>query len=131
MVEVLKKEMSMNFNEAVEHVENIVKNEGFSILLTKSIDEIFQKKLGITDHPRYTTILTCGPVLAKMGLEASLNVGLLFPCSFVVYEEDGKVIVSHVSIMKIAEEIGLASPEAMAPVIKTTSEMVHAAWDRF
>jgi len=131
MIEVLKKEMAMSFDKAVEHIENIVKNEGFSILLTKSIDEIFQKKLGITDHPRYTTIFACGPELAKMGLEASFNVGLLFPCSFAVYEEDGKVIVSHVSIMKIAKEVGLATEEAMAPVIAKTGKMVHSAWEKF
>ncbi|MHA1356080.1 MAG: DUF302 domain-containing protein [Candidatus Heimdallarchaeota archaeon] len=130
MVEVLKKELTMNFDEAVEHVETIVKGEGFTVMLTKPIDEIFKKKLGIMDHPRYTTILACSPELAKMGLKASLNVGLLFPCSFVVYEEEDTIIVSHVSIMKIAKEVGLATAEAMAPVIEKTGIMVKALWDK-
>jgi len=130
MVEVLKKELAMSFDEAVEHVENIVKGEGFTVMLTKPIDEIFKKKLGIMDHPRYTTILACGPELAKMALEASFDVGLLFPCSFVVYEEEGKIIVSHASIMKIAVEVGLATAEAMAPVIEKTGKMVKVAWDK-
>lgn len=130
MVEVLKKELTMNFDEAVEHVEKIAKSEGFSVMLTKSINEIFEKKLGITDHPRYTTILACSPVLAKMGLEASINVGLVYPCSFVVYEEEGKIIVSHISIMKIAKEVGLASAEAMVPVIEKSGKMVKALWDK-
>ncbi|MHA1123322.1 MAG: DUF302 domain-containing protein, partial [Candidatus Heimdallarchaeota archaeon] len=94
-------------------------------------DGILKKKLKITDHPRYTTILACNPILAKMGLEASFNVGLVFPCSFVVYEEDNKIFVSHVSIMKIAKEIGLASAEAMDPIIEKTSKMVHKAWEQF
>lgn len=121
----------MDFNSAVAKVENIVKQEGFSVLLTKSIDEIFKMKLGVTDYPKYTTILACGPKLAKMALDASFNVGLLFPCSFVVYEENGKVFVSHISIMKIAKEIGLASPEAMEPVIKETGKMITKAWEQF
>ncbi|MHA1628963.1 MAG: DUF302 domain-containing protein [Candidatus Heimdallarchaeota archaeon] len=121
----------MSFENAVEHVKTICEEEGFSILLVKSIDEIFKKKLSIMDHPRYTTILACGPKLAKIGLEASFNVGLLFPCSFVVYEQDDKIIVSHVSIMKIAKEVGLASPKAMQPVIEETRKMVHKAWERF
>ncbi len=47
MVDVLRKELSMGFDEAVERVERIVKEEGFSVLLTKSIDEIMKKKLGL------------------------------------------------------------------------------------
>jgi len=131
LVDILKKELDMDFDSAVEHVTKIVKEEGFSVLVVKAIDEIFKEKLGISDHPRYTTILACGAKLAKMGLEASFNVGLLFPCSFVVYEEDGKVIVSHASIMKIAKEVGLAPAEKMDPVIEVTSKTIHNAWIRF
>jgi len=41
------------------------------------------------------------------------------------------VYVSHVSIMKIAPEVGLASTEKMKPVIEMTGKAVHAAWERF
>ncbi len=131
MVDVLKKEMNMTFDEAVDHIQKILQEQGFTVLMIKSIDEIFKIKLGITDYPKYTTILACGAKLAKMALDVSFDAGLLFPCSFVVYEQEGKIFVSHVSIMKATEELGLAPSEKMAPVIKTTSEMVHAAWDRF
>ena len=131
LVDVLKKELSLEFDAAVEHVQKTVADGGFSVLMVKSMDEMLKKKLGITDLPKYTTIMACGPKLAKMALEASLNVGLLFPCSFVVYEEEGKVIVSHVSIMKAAVEIGLATEESMKPVIAETGKMVHAVWEKF
>ena len=131
MVDVLKKELSLDFDTAVEHVQRTVADGGFSVLMAKSMDEMLKKKLGITNLPRYTTIMACGPKLAKMALEVSLNVGLLFPCSFVVYEEDEKVFVSHVSIMKTAVEIGLASEEAMKPVITETGKMVHVVWEKF
>lgn len=131
MIDILKKELTKEFDVAVEHITKICEQEGFTVMLTKSIDGILKKKLEITDHPRYTTILACNPILAKMGLEASFNVGLVFPCSFVVYEEDDKIFVSHVSIMKIAKEIGLATAEAMDPIIEKTSKMVHKAWEQF
>lgn len=131
MVDVLKKEVLMDFDETVEHVKKIIKEEGFSILLTKSIDEIVKKKLGIEDYPRYTIILACAPELAKMALDVSKDVGNLFPCSFVVHEDDDKVFVSHLSIMKIASEIGLAPANQMNPIIKKTGEKVHGAWIRF
>ncbi|NHJ87534.1 MAG: DUF302 domain-containing protein [Asgard group archaeon] len=131
MVDILKKELLMEFDIAVEHIAEILRKVGFSVLGTKALDEIFKEKLGISDHPRYTIIMACGPKLAKMGLEASFNVGLLYPCSFVVYEENKKIYVSHLSIMKTAKEIGLASPEAMEPVIKETGIMVNSAWEQF
>jgi uncharacterized protein (DUF302 family) len=131
MVNVLKKELKMQFNEAVKFVEKIVVEEGFSVMLTKSIDEIFKQKLGIKNYPRYTIILACAPEFAKAALDVSKDVGLLFPCSFALYEEKGKVYVSHVSIMKVAPEVGLAPLEKMKPVIEMTGKAVHKAWDRF
>ena len=131
MVDYLKKKLDMDFDDAVEHVKSIVEEEGFSVLLVKDIDKIFQKKLNIKNYPRYTTILACAPEYAKGALDVSKLVGYLFPCSFVVYEEDGNVYVGHVSIMKIAPEVGLAPADEMLPVIKMTGEGVHRAWDRF
>ncbi len=132
MVEILRKTMpaSKSFDEIVEHVESIVAGEGFTVLLTKSIDKVIETKLGVKDYPRYTSIMACGADLAKAALDVDKNVGTLFPCSFVVYEEGSEIKVAHVSIMKIAAELELASKEGMAPVIKKTSERVHAAWDK-
>ncbi|MFX0070387.1 MAG: DUF302 domain-containing protein [Candidatus Hermodarchaeota archaeon] len=131
MVDVLKKELSMSFDEAVKHVEKIVVEEGFSHMLTKNIDAIFKQKLGVKDYPRYTIILACGPEFAKAALDVSKNVGLLFPCSFTVFEDQGKVFVGHASIMKIAPEVGLAPEDGMKPVIEMTGKAVRKAWERF
>ncbi|NHJ02613.1 MAG: DUF302 domain-containing protein [Candidatus Heimdallarchaeota archaeon] len=129
MVEILRKCVNESFDEAVEHVKTVIENEGFTVLLVKSIDEIIQKKLGETIQ-RYTTILACAADLAKMALEVSVNVGTLFPCSFVIYEDGSEVIVAHVSIMKIAAELGLASPESMIPVILETGKRIQAVWQK-
>ena len=130
MVDVLKKEVPMSFDRAVEYVERTIQDEGFSILLTKSIDDIIKKRLGLLDYRCYTIILACAPDLARMALDVSKDVGNLFPCSFAVYEDNSKVLVSHVSIMKVAAEIGLAGASKMMPVIKETSEKVRKAWDK-
>lgn len=131
MIDFLKKELSMEFDKAVNHIKEIVEEEGFNVMLVKDIDKIFKKKLDIKEYPRYTIILACGPEFAKGALDVSKNVGLLFPCSFVVYEDKGKIFVGHISIMKIAPEIGLAPADEMESVIKMTGEAVHKAWDRF
>jgi len=131
MVDILKKELSMEFDDAVEHVKKIVDEEGFSVMLVKNISEIFKKKLGVKEYESYTFILACNPKFAKAALDVSKNNGLLFPCSFAVYEDQGKVYVGHASIMKIAPEVGLAPADKMAPVIEDTGKAVRAAWDKF
>jgi len=129
MVDVLRKESSYTFDETVKRVEEALASEGFGLLLTKGIDEMLKLKLGV-EYPRYTTILACSPELAKMGLDASKDVGTLYPCSFVVYEDDSKVMVSHTSIMRAASELGLASEDVMVPVIEETGRRVHIVWDK-
>ncbi|MHA1213741.1 MAG: DUF302 domain-containing protein [Candidatus Hodarchaeales archaeon] len=130
MVDILRKEVKMEFDEAVKHVQDIVAAHGFTVLLVKNIDDVIKTKLGVKDYPKYTTILACGADLAKMALDVSKDVGLLFPCSFVVYEENGKVIVAHTSIMKIAKELNFAPADAMNPVIEATGKKVQAVWEK-
>ena len=120
----------MDVDAAVKHVEQIISEEGFSILLTKAVDQIFAQKLGVMDYPRYTFILACQAKFAKAGLDVSKKVGLLYPCSFVIYEQNGTVIVSHSSIMKMATEMGFAPADAMQPVIQMTSEAVQQIWSK-
>ena len=130
MVDILRKEMNMEFDDAVAHVENVVSKEGFTVLMVKAIDEVIKKKLGVEAYPRYTSIMTCGADLAKMALDVSKDVGTLFPCSFVVYEENNKVFVAHVSIMKMSTELGIVTQEKMAHVIDETSKRVQSAWGK-
>ena len=116
--------------ETEKVIKKIVSEEGFTVLLVKAIDEVIKKKLGVEGYPRYTTIMACGADLAKMALDVSKDVGTLFPCSFVVYEEDNKVIVAHVSIMKMSTELGIVSQDKMAHVIEETSKRVQKAWGK-
>ncbi|MEM2142518.1 MAG: DUF302 domain-containing protein, partial [Candidatus Thorarchaeota archaeon] len=82
------------------------------------------------NYPRFTMILACSPRLAKMALDVSKDIGTLFPCSFVVYEEEQNVFVAHTSIMKTAVEIGIASRDRMEPVLAETSRGIQAIWER-
>ena len=80
--------------------------------------------------PRYTIVLACHPKYAKGALDASKEMGLLFPCSFAVWEDAGKIWVGHVSIMKMGRELGLAPAGELEPVIECTSEGVGRVWAR-
>lgn len=129
MVDILRKELKMSFSDAVAHVEKVSQENGFGLLITKQLDQIFKEKLKITEYPKYAIILVCAPKFAKAALDISFDVGLLFPCSFVVYEQEKKIFVAHTSIMKIAPEIGLAPKDKMQPVIEMTGKGIRAIWD--
>ncbi|MFW9979973.1 MAG: DUF302 domain-containing protein [Candidatus Thorarchaeota archaeon] len=120
----------MGFEEAVKHVESLVVEGGFTILLSKGMHDMFKMKLGIEDYPKRTFILACSADLAKKAMDVSVDMSLVMPCSFVVAEEEGKVIVTHSSIMKMGVELGFAPAGPMQPVIEETGKRVHAVWDR-
>ena len=130
MVDVLRKEVSYKFDEAVKRVEDACVSEGFGLQLTKGIHDVLKQKRGIEDYPKYTVVLVCNPDLAKRALDISKDMGTIFPCSFTVYEEDGKVKVAHTSIMKAGVEIGLAPKDAMKELIEETSMRIKKVWEK-
>ncbi len=129
MVDILRKRSDHGFEETVERVKRTCEEEGFTILMSKDMDAVFREKLG-AHMERYTLILACAPDLAKRAMDVSRDVGLLMPCSFVVYEEDGEVTVAHTSIMRAAVEIGLAPEDRMEDIIADTGRRVRAIWER-
>ena len=130
MVDVLRKEVPYKFDEAVKRVEEACVSEGFGLQLTKGIHDVLKQKRGIEDYPRYTVVLVCNPDLAKTALDISRDMGTIFPCSFAVYEEDGKVKIAHTSVMKAGVELGLASSEEMKDLIEETSKRVKKVWEK-
>lgn len=129
MVDILKKELDIGFNEAVEKVQVAV-SKNFSVLLVKSISDVLIEKLKLPDYKKMTTILACNAKIAKMSLDVSTDVGTLMPCSFTVSEENSKVIVSHISIMKIASELNIANADKMRPIIEETGKLVQDTWNQ-
>ncbi|NHJ13993.1 MAG: DUF302 domain-containing protein [Candidatus Thorarchaeota archaeon] len=130
MVDVLRKEVSYSFDEAIKRVQNAFEVEGFSVFLTKEIHKVFKEKMGIENYPKVAFVLGCSGPLAKMALDVSMDIALLMPCSVVIYEKNGKVSVGHISIMKAGVELGLAPSDKMQPVIEETGKRVRKVWDR-
>ena len=130
MVDVLRKESAYSFDETVKRVEEACVSEGFGLQLTKGIHDILKQKRGIDDYPKLTSIMVCNPDLAKTALDISKDMGAIFPCSFTVYEEDGKIRVAHVSIMKAGVELGLAPQDEMEELIEETGRRIKKVWEK-
>ena len=121
-VKPITKEVSTTYEETIDKLRELMINEGFNILGEKKMEKMIKEKLGEDLPFKYTILLGCNPEVSKKALEINSEIGLLFPCSFVVSEKEGVVSVSHLSIMKTAILLGFAQEEEMQEVLSILSQ---------
>jgi uncharacterized protein (DUF302 family) len=81
------------FEQAIEKVTEELKKEGFGVLTTIDVKETLKKKIDV-DFKKYTILGACNPKLAHGGLQVEEELGLLLPCNVILYEKNGKIVVS-------------------------------------
>lgn len=109
---------TLSYEDALEKVVSLLKDEGFGILTEIDVQATFKKKLD-KDFKKYKILGACNPSFALRSLEAENLVGVFLPCNVVVYEGDkGKTVVAVIEptimaqfiqnpkLKKIAEEVG-------------------------
>jgi len=81
-------------------VENLLRekllNNGFGVITEIDIKEKLEDKLGV-DFRSYKILGSCHPPSAYESLNIDLNVGVLLPCNFVVWDnKDGSTTVATI-----------------------------------
>ena len=90
------KTVNENFDEAIEHVTEELKKEGFGVLTQIDVQDTLKKKLDV-DFKKYRILGACNPNFAYRALQAEDKIGTMLPCNVVVEENiDGTVAVSAV-----------------------------------
>jgi len=85
-----------SFDEAIETVTALLKDEGFGVLTEIDVKDTLKKKLDV-DFKKYRILGACNPQFAHKALTAEDKIGVMLPCNVIVEEhEDGKVEVSAV-----------------------------------
>lgn len=97
----ITKTVNLSYEEAIEKVTEELKKEGFGVLTTIDVKETFKKKLDV-DFDKYIILGACNPPFAYEALKAEMQIGLLMPCNIIIYEKDGKTIVSAFNPATIA-----------------------------
>ncbi|HEY4613158.1 MAG TPA: DUF302 domain-containing protein [Bacteroidota bacterium] len=87
------KTVNLSYEEAVLKVTEELQKEGFGVLTSIDVKETLKKKLNV-DFKNYIILGACNPPFAHRALQAEEEVGLLLPCNVIVYEKDGKTVVS-------------------------------------
>lgn len=122
--------LQMEHEEAIEYVRETAEATGFGVPVEFSPSELLNEKVGANRDPYYV-LGACNPAMADRALEETLKQGALFPCNFVVWEEEpGVQRVYHVSIMKIGRLIGIAPDnDAWESIVRDTGELVEAFFE--
>lgn len=87
--------LDLPYEQAIEKVTSALKEEGFGVLTEIDVQATLKQKLDV-DFRKYMILGACNPSLAHEALKVENEIGLLLPCNVIVYEDDGKSVVSIV-----------------------------------
>ncbi|PSQ14406.1 hypothetical protein BRD02_09400 [Halobacteriales archaeon QS_8_69_73] len=123
--------LEMDHEAAVEHVREVAEATGFGVPVEFSPSELLNEKVD-ADRDPYYVLGACNPDMADRALDETLKQGALFPCNFVVWQEEpGVQRVYHVSIMKLARLAGIAPDnDAWKGIVEDTGELVETFFER-
>ena len=123
--------LEMEHGEAIEHVREVCLDVGFGVPVEFSPSELLNEKVD-ADRDPYYVLGACNPEVADRVLDVSKQMGGLFPCNMVIWEEaPGQQRVYHVSIMKIARLLGIVpDDEEMQSIVDQTGELVAETFER-
>ena len=85
--------VDMPYEKAIERITEEMKKEGFGVLTEIDVKETLKKKLNV-DFKKYKILGACNPPIAYKALQVEEELGLLLPCNVIVYEKEGKSVVS-------------------------------------
>ena len=109
---------------AIEAATAALKAEGFGVLTTIDVRATLKQRLGADVAP-YVILGACNPPLAHRALDAEPEIGLLLPCTVVVYAgADGQTTVSAVDPEAM---FGLVRRDDLAPVAAEVAAKLQRA----
>jgi len=116
-----------SFDETITKITQTLQQQGFGIITSMDLKDIFQKKLD-TNFRNYRILGACNPKFAFKAITAESHIGLSLPCNIVVQEhENGDVEVSAVNP---SDTIGAMFPSANLTELATeVSDRLRTAID--
>ena len=123
--------LEMSHEDAIEHVREVCLDVGFGIPVEFSPSELLNEKVD-ADRDPYYVLGACNPEIANRALDETMQIGGLFPCNMIVWEEEpGRQRVYHVSIMRIARLLGMAPDnEEWSDIVDTTGDLTEETFEK-
>ncbi len=111
------KTVSLPYEQAIEKITEELKKEGFGVLTEIDVKETLKKKLNV-DFKKYKILGACNPPIAHKALQFEEELGLLLPCNVIVYEKEGKSVVSVFNPMIMTQLLEGKEMETIAEEVK-------------
>jgi uncharacterized protein (DUF302 family) len=110
----ISKTVNGKFQETIELVTSLLKEEGFGVLTEIDVKRTLQAKLGV-DYKEYVILGACNPHLAIQAFQAEDKIGTLLPCNVIVINQgDGKIEVAFMDAQSLMSQIGNSGLELLA-----------------
>lgn len=119
-------ETSKNLEDAIQSLEEILKEEQFGVLWQFDIKEKLQEK-GLDFNQPFRVLEVCNPVEAQRVLSQNQLVGYFLPCKIVVYEDAGK---TKIGMPKPTALIQLAEDESITKLARDIENRLMACIDK-
>jgi uncharacterized protein (DUF302 family) len=119
------KELNKPYEAVVEEITAALKNEGFGILTEINIKEKLKEKLGV-EFRKYIILGACSPANAYKSLQVEENIGLMLPCNVIVYEKDGKTVLS---VIKPATAMQMIDNAELKKIAEHVENQLKQAFD--
>lgn len=120
------KQLDIGFEQAIEVTTNELKNEDFGILTRIPIHEKFKEKLSIDFH-KYLILGVCNPPSAHKAILAEENIGLMLPCNVILYEKEGKTVLS---VIRPTVAMGMIENNALHEIAAKIETKLQHAFER-
>jgi uncharacterized protein (DUF302 family) len=118
------KTVDLSFDQAIDKVTDLLKEEGFGVLTEIDVKDILKKKLDV-DFKKYKILGACNPSFAHKALQAEDKIGVMLPCNVIVEEhEDGAVEVSAVNPVASMQAVENDNLQPIAEQVKSNLKKV-------
>lgn len=119
------KTISLPFEAALDKVPEALKSEGFGVLTEIDVKATMKKKLDI-DFARYQILGACNPPFAHKALTTEIEIGTLLPCNVVLFENEGKTVLS---ILKPTAAMGIVDNPAIKELASEVESKLKKVFD--
>ncbi len=118
------KTVDLSYDQAIDKVTGLLKEEGFGVLTEIDVKDTLKKKLDV-DFKKYKILGACNPNFAHKALQAEDKIGVMLPCNVIVEEnEDGTVEVSAVNPVASMQAVSNNTLHPIAEEVKNNLEKV-------
>ena len=121
---VTSKTVDLSYDQAIEQVTSLLKEEGFGVLTEIDVKDTLKEKLDV-DFKKYKILGACNPNFAHKALQAEDKIGVMLPCNVIVEEhEDGEVEVSAVNPVASMQAVSNGELQSIAGQVRTNLEKI-------